>query len=481
MKPALSHPGRESAVIGRLAAQGRLPRYNPDSFLAREYRAIVTAAASIARDGREPHIIAINERIEANPMLCREMQETLGDSWATAWQARADSSLAFGAEGPILDCLRDLEEAALERESQEATKQHAEGHISRSELLDRLTAIEKSGRSDSGDVSDLFADVGKILSAGLDPERPTVAEYATGSFLFYAGRLNEIHGEPGTGKSNINLLATMTVLATGQPVLYIDPEDSAEAAIRRLLGFGCPEDVIRDHFKHTRCPAGDDYARLASWATANKPPLVIVDGLAEALAADGLSEDKPEDFLKFCRERLQPFTDAGAAVVLSDHVVKSAENRGRWSRGTGAKLGRYDGVSYAVELGQGYSPTVEGFVRLSVAKDRNGGVGVVGQSVTEIHFSPMEAGLTRVTFKKPTGKSEGRFLPTALMEKVSRQLETVPTSSARDLRALGKSDFVDRAIRELVAMGNLQVTPGGIGRSNKYKLIKPYREDNSDV
>jgi len=480
MKHPFSHDGKELQLAGMAKIVGIAEvadRINLTHLTNPIAKVVLASAVALHREGRQSHEASITEHIENSPSLRRILESAVTPDWRQ-WGARIQDDLAFNPARVrvALDHLGVIAEAAREREAKESTRQHVEGHIGRAELIERLTAIEEDSRVESGDVSDLFADVGKILSAELEPERPSVSEYSKGEFLFYAGRLNEIHGEPGTGKSNINLLASMTVLATGRPVLYIDPEDSAEAAVRRLLGFGCPEDVIRDHFKHTRCPSGNDYARLASWAKANKPPLVIVDGLAEALAADGLSEDKPEDFLKFCRERLQPFTDTGAAVVLSDHVVKSTENRGRWSRGTGAKLGRYDGVAYQVELGRGYSPTVEGFVRLSVAKDRNGGVGVVGQAVTEIHFSPMETGLTRVTFKKPKAQSEGRFMPTAIMEKVSRQLEAVPTSSTRDLRALGKSDYVDQSIQELVSMGHLEVIKGGIGKQTKYRLLKPFRE-----
>jgi len=485
MKQVLSHTGKELQLAGLakvVGLDGVVDHINLAHLTNPIAKVVLTSAVALHRNGRQSHEASITEHIENAPSLRRILESEVAPDWKQ-WGARTQDDLAFNPLRVRIaqDHLSVIAESAREREAKQVVGEHIAGQISRAELLERLTRIEEDSRVESGDVSDLFADVDKILSAGLEPERPTIAEYSNGEFLFYAGRLNEIHGEPGTGKSNINLLASMTVLATGRPVLYIDPEDSAEAAVRRLIGFGCTEDVIRDHFKHTRCPAGNDYVRLASWAKANKPPLVIVDGLAEALAADGLSEDKPEDFLRFCRERLQPFTDAGAAVVLSDHVVKSAENRGRWSRGTGAKLGRYDGVAYQVELGRGYSPTVEGFVRLSVAKDRNGGVGVVGQAVTEIHFSPMETGLTRVTFKKPKGQSEGRFMPTSIMAKVSRQLEAVPTSSTRDLRALGKSDYVDQSIQELVAMGHLEVIKGGIGKQTKYRLLKPFREGDLDV
>ena len=70
--------------------------------------------------------------------------------------------------------------------------------------------------------------------------------------------------------------------------------------------------------------------------------------------------------------------DAGSAVVIADQVAKSAETRGRWARGSGAKMRRYNGACYEIVLGESYTPTKPGSVRLKVAKDRNGGVEAIG-------------------------------------------------------------------------------------------------------
>jgi hypothetical protein len=326
----------------------------------------------------------------------------------------------------------------------------------------------------------LFADNAALIAGGLEPERPTVGECHPGLALFYAGRLNEIHGEPGTGKSNLAAVATLTVLAQGKKVVCIDPEDTAISAIRRLVAFGCTVDAVIEGYRHTGWQQGAAFERLLAWIERERPALVILDGLAEALAAEGLSEDAPDDFLKFCRERLTPIANLGAAVLIADHVVKNTETRGRWSRGTGAKMGRYDGVSYSVALGKGYSPTQAGFVRLRVAKDRNGGVGVVGQEMAEIHFTPAGNNRTSVQFKEPANKDQQRFVPTAIMEKVSRRLELFPDSSLRDLRALGKADYVDTAIAELASLGHLEIARGGPGKPTRHRLINPYREHEED-
>ena len=70
----------------------------------------------------------------------------------------------------------------------------------------------------------------------------------------------------------------------------------------------------------------------------------------EALAAEGKDENEVGDVLTFFRERLRPFPEAGAAVLIAYHVTKSTETRGRWARGSGAKLARYDAFARSLSL-----------------------------------------------------------------------------------------------------------------------------------
>jgi len=322
-----------------------------------------------------------------------------------------------------------------------------------------------------------FADFAAIIAAGLEPEKPTVAPVLGGDCLFYAGRFNGIIAEPSIGKTNTCTAASLPSLALGKTVLFVDPEDSAVSAARRLLSFGCTPDAIIQGFKHITCPTPEEWDQLGAWAGRNKPELVILDGCAELLASLNLDENSALDFLKFCRERIKPFTDAGAAVVLSDHVTKSQEGRGRWGRGTGAKLGKFDGVCYSVELGKAYSPTQEGFVRLKVAKDRNGGVGVIGQEVAEIHFTPTDNGKTSVRFKK-VAMPGGQFIPTVIMQRVCERLSAFPDSSLRDLRKLGKSQFVDAAIDELRRRGHIERQDFGPGKPVRFRLISTFACDD---
>jgi hypothetical protein len=356
-----------------------------------------------------------------------------------------------------------------------------DGEIRRQSLLDTGLGAESwelwEGEH-SADSSTLFIDLKPFIENGCEPEVPTIADVGLANCVLYAGRMNEIHGEPGTGKSNIAIAISIAVMKAGGSVMYIDPEDTPAGFTRRSLQFGAnPDDLIhRCHYLHN--PTPEDIAAAQRWAATNRPALVVLDGLAESMASEGLVEDKAGDVLTFFRERLRPFAEkAGAAVLVSDHVSKSSEERGRWARGSGAKLGRYDGVSYNIGLIESYAPGHAGAVKLTVAKDRNGGVGRVGQTIAEVHFTPDSDNRTLVSFRIPEGQ-DGAFRPTAIMKKIVTYLQGHNEATARDLRTLGKSQAVDLACQLLQEEGDIVLTKNGrkhvftLRPRCTYKLIK---------
>lgn len=345
-------------------------------------------------------------------------------------------------------------------------------------LEERLALVEKKPDSDEPPRNP-FTDLKPFFQGDLSPEKPTVAAIQEGGFLFYAGRLNEIHAEPSVGKTNIVLASTIQVLQSGGTVLFIDPEDTPTGIVRRLVAFGLAEKHA-DQIKYLHNPDPTDLAFAVQLSAEIKPELVIADGLAELLAGHGLSEDKPLDLLPFFRRFLRPFAENGAAVVISDHVTKDSESRGRWSRGSGAKIGRYDGAVYEAKLGKAYGPGTEGFVKLIVSKDRNGGVGPFGYHAANIVFRPDENDDTRtdVSIVKPSGNV--LFRPTEIMKKVMVEVAKNPTISKRELRKLGKSQYVEDALTLLEEEGFIKVTKGTGRNPNEYTVLKPYHEPESD-
>jgi hypothetical protein len=339
--------------------------------------------------------------------------------------------------------------------------------------LESKGPVNANPQSDPGK---LFVDLGKIIANGLEPERPSVARISPERCMLYKGRINEIHSEPGVGKTNLALCFAQTVTKEGGHVVFIDPEDTPVGILTRLKAFGADMQMVVEQFHYLHNPTLEEFGAAISWTARNRPDLVILDGLAEALAAEGKNEDKVGDVLSFFRYRLRPFAElGGAAVLVSDHVSKSTEDRGRWARGSGAKLGRYDGVSYSAELLESYSSTQAGKVSLKIAKDRNGGVGTVGQIVGDIAFSP-NGSTTHFEFREH--EHTNKFRPTTIMAKVCAHLEKFRDASKNDLRKLGKSQYVDQAISCLVEEGFLSISKEG--QRTQFAVLKHYTSLDKD-
>ena len=310
------------------------------------------------------------------------------------------------------------------------------------------------------------------ISQGFQPERPSVASITAEKPLLYAGRLNEIHAEPGVGKTNLAVLLCIATLNEGGHVLFLDPEDTPLGILQRLKSFGADMGAVAERFHYLHDPMPEQLDQAIDWTRKHRPRLVVFDGLAEALASERKDENNVTDVLTFFRGRLRPFAELGAAVVTTDHVTKTAEGRGRWARGSGAKLGRYDGVSYSAQPIDPYSPDQAGKVRLRIAKDRNGGVGGCGKIVGVLSFAPDGTGITRYDFTCDVKAKSNTHA--ALKAKSCSHLAEFPNATKNDLRKLGKHEWVDRAVNELVDEGQLSVSKQG--QRNVFTLREPYRE-----
>ena len=310
---------------------------------------------------------------------------------------------------------------------------------------------------ESAELQSPFVDISVYLDGDCELVKPTVAEVLPGRCLFYDGAINEVHGEPSVGKTNILLAEAGAVLERGGKVFYLDPEDSPARIIPRALSLGISREAMRTGFFYLQDPTPEVYAEAHRWAERERPELVILDGFAEALAREGADENIPADVLAFFHNRMRPFTNAGGAVVIADHVAKSSETRGRWARGSGAKMGRYDGACYEIVLGESYTPTKPGSVRLKVAKDRNGGVGAIGATAFELHFAPKDFGGTEVKW----ALAPDSFRPTVLMSRIIEHLKSCGEAGKRELRELGNHNAIDKAILLLLKENQIEMTTKG--------------------
>lgn len=331
-----------------------------------------------------------------------------------------------------------------------------------------------------------IADVGALLDTELEPEEADFLTRTDGGRLIYAGKMHVFQAEPSSGKTWIALLAALEVLNVGGSVIYLDYEDTAKGILGRLLALGAEPPQVRERFSYMQ-PAGafgaTERLELGKLLDNLNPDLVVIDGVAEALARDGLSEDRAAEVVGWIEKLPRWISRTGAAVVMLDHVVKDREQQGRWARGSSAKLAAVDGASYQVKVTSSFSRHKAGTMKLVVAKDRPGGVGAIGDVAAIASIAPKADGARVVVQLDPNtaeiAKSDP-WKPTVLMEKVSRAVEdaAIPLTAARvkDVVRSEKPKLVTEAIARLIAEGWLVESTG---KPKTLRVSKPYRSDET--
>lgn len=221
-------------------------------------------------------------------------------------------------------------------------------------------------------------DIEAILSGEYVPEQPGVAYRADGVGLLYAGKINAIIGESESGKSWFAQDCCRQVLAdpNGGDVVYVDYESSAADVVGRLMMLGVPAEVLRVRFRYVhpdlaahRSPGGFEGLLATTQA------LVVVDGVTDALGTEGLSLLDNDEIGTWHRRVLRPLAvRTGAAVLLVDHVTKSADARGRFAIGGQHKISAIDGAALLAEVTEPFGRGMRGVARIRISKDRPGGL-----------------------------------------------------------------------------------------------------------
>ena len=148
----------------------------------------------------------------------------------------------------------------------------------------------------------------------------------------------------------------------------------------------------------------------------------------------------------------RPLADAGAAVAVVDHVTKARDGRGRWGRGSGAKLGEAD-AGFSLEVTQPFARGHPGEAVLRVAKDRYGVIGPEGSVAATVAFTVNVAGHLRIVLHPAQASAEPWNGPTECMAVVLDVLtalagaEVSGNALVRDVKAHGHA-FHERTIRE---------------------------------
>lgn len=217
-------------------------------------------------------------------------------------------------------------------------------------------------------------DLSAFVNGSYKPALPTVGARFDGVGVLYPGRMSTVAAESEAGKTWLALILVLQELNRGNHVVFIDFEDEAAGVVGRLLPMGVALADLLERFHYIRPEEPLSVTDLVDLAGVLQlsPTLAVVDGVTEGMSLHGLNINDNKDVAVFGRKVLRPLQEAGPAVLTLDHVVKSADNRGRYAIGGVHKLNGLNGVMYLMENIQPFGIGVKGRSRIRIAKDRPG-------------------------------------------------------------------------------------------------------------
>ncbi len=315
------------------------------------------------------------------------------------------------------------------------------------------------------------------LAEGHVQPAPELLRRTDGQALLYAGAVHAVSGAPGCGKSWLALAGVVQIVASGGHAVICDYEDTAATTASRLLALGTePDALARVAYVQIAGPVADTgRSWLLDVVERVGVRLVVIDSVAEALAAEGCSENDAVEVSSWMARLPRPLARAGAAVLLVDHVTKDESSRGRWARGSGAKLAAIDGAAYLLDVDLPFSRTTLGAGTLRLAKDRHGAIGQVGLAVARVRFEVTGGSLHEVILDPPDHDGDGaldphgRLRPADVADRLEasgRQWSSLTVAS----QALGMSRQAATAVLdEAVHAGVIVEEPGNRG-ARRFRL-----------
>jgi hypothetical protein len=219
-------------------------------------------------------------------------------------------------------------------------------------------------------------DLGPALVGKVDRVTPTILRFEQmAGALFYAGRVNGVHGDSGDGKTWAAAIATAQELEAGNRVLWVDLEDDESVICERLRDvLNVPVDTVLEGLHYYRPVEpfdADAIDQLVSEVLTHEITLAVIDSLGEAFGLEGLNEDKDVEVGPWLRRVARPLADAGAAVLLIDHSTKAKDNQ-LFPSGSKRKRAAITGSSFFLDAITPLTRESGGRLRLTCAKDRHG-------------------------------------------------------------------------------------------------------------
>lgn len=335
-------------------------------------------------------------------------------------------------------------------------------------------------------------DLTGILDGSWKPPQPTMLTRSDGVPLIYPGLTHSFHGESESGKSLLAQWLTAQLLAEGKRVAYLDYESDPGSVVHRLLMLGATREQIAAGLYYAQPEVGprQNTAELRAWVALNRLPfaLVVIDGVTAALVASQLESKDNDQVTRWSREQPEHLArNTGAGVVMIDHVPKDSQTRGRFAIGAQAKLGRITGAAYHLEPKRALGEGLRGLVAVRLVKDRPGQLrrhtGPVRWEDRSAEIARFVLDSTQVTTRAyldpPADDASGPLRPTAIMENISKWLETAtePKSQTQieQQACPGNAGHKRAALDLLVAEGHVARNPGKRG-AHMHQSTKPYRQ-----
>lgn len=338
-------------------------------------------------------------------------------------------------------------------------------HLAEGHTLEELQVVSDTAAPADVDDSLQPIDLGPVLDGTSTQPLPTQLQRDDGHALFYAGSVNGIHGDSGTGKGWVVCHLVDQNARHGRRTLLLDLEDTAESIVARLLVLGMSPHTIETYLVYVRPQVPFDELAVDHIVTMvgdRNIGAVVVDSVGEAFALAGVNEDKDVEVGPWLRRVARPLADTGAAIVLVDHSTKAGTNDLHPS-GSKRKRAAITGASYLVEAVSPFVKDQGGRLRLTCAKDRHGNYRR-GEAVADLVMSTDG----RLKLYAPTLPTGDATVPTVLAARaaVAAVKAAGRTVSQNELLGLMKGrlkagNSIKRGgIDFAVAEGALTETPG---------------------
>jgi len=310
-----------------------------------------------------------------------------------------------------------------------------------------------------------------ILQGEWNPPTPAILERTDHKHLIYPGYTHAIYGEPETGKSWIAVHATAQIIQNGGTVAYIDYENAAANIVGRLRQL-LQHTNFGEQFHHwmPQHPYAEQHQQW--WHThAHDYQLVILDGLAVALALNGYKENDNTDIATFYGTYTNPIAHQGPAVLVIDHITKA--DSGRWARGAGHKLAGLTGAAYKAKATE--QPLImigEGRIRLELAKDRHGPITIIAEPgkerhVADFHLEGHTDGTATARLEPPPDPA--KIIRAMILNYLEDEGPASKTTIEKNVR--GKATMIRTVVTEMDREGYIEQVAGPRGGFSYYGYV----------